>query len=83
MKKILIITLFALSLLSCNELERIKEEQKERKRALSDSSMRGVGFGYSVVVIDSCEYIQSPFTGTVQGTILTHKQNCRFCLIRK
>ena len=40
--------------------------------------------GYSTVEIDSCEYIEiSYLLGTQYGYYsLTHKGNCKFCLIR-
>lgn len=36
--------------------------------------------GYSIVIIDSCEYIT---TGMGQSRTLTHKGNCKFCKGRK
>lgn len=50
----------------------------------SPSGQRYKQDGYSIVEIDSCEYIEvSSMTGTTSGYYsLTHKGNCKFCAER-
>ena len=38
---------------------------------------------YKIIIIDSCEYIETKIVGYVTGTLPLHKNNCRFCKERK
>ena len=38
---------------------------------------------YKIIIIDSCEYIETRIAGYVTGTLPLHKNNCRFCKERR
>jgi len=63
MKKLIV--LFSLALVSC---ERTAPPSVVKNKYVLDNS-------YSVIEIDSCEYIEG-------YSLLTHKGNCRYCIIR-
>ena len=49
---------------------------KESKPVKTDNS-------YKIIIIDSCEYIETRMTGYSVGTFPLHKNNCRFCKERR
>ena len=49
---------------------------KESKPVKTDNS-------YKIIIIDSCEYIETRMAGYVSGTFPLHKNNCRFCKERR
>ena len=92
MKKIILLTLTVLMMAGCNtktEEQRYNnylQEQKEVKRRIEHQNRWK---GYSVIVIDSCEYIVktiNTYEGlnrATQSGYLAHKGNCRFCKERR
>ena len=88
--KRLVLLLLILMLASCdeqpivpmNELEPV-EANSVRRFHENPAGEFYYGVRYSIVVIDSCEYIfgeDSPSTGRLSdGIFLTHKGNCKFC----
>lgn len=62
------------------------QEQKEIKRRIEHQNRWK---GYSVVVVDNCEYIVKTidiakgFREATQSGYLAHKGNCRFCKERR
>ena len=38
---------------------------------------------YKIIIIDSCEYIETRIGGYVSGSFPLHKNNCRFCKERR
>ena len=92
MKKIILLALMVLIMAGCDtktEEQRYNDylqEQKEIKRRIEHQNRWK---GYSVIVIDNCEYIVKTITispgfrhGTQSG-YLAHKGNCRFCKERR
>lgn len=76
MKKIILLTLTVLMMVGCEQQEaKPKQEQ--------------VGCGYSVIIVDECEYIEktdSYLLGTDRGATagyVAHKGNCKFCAERR
>ena len=68
MKKFIILALTALMMVGC---EYKTEEQKRLK-------------GFSIIVIDSCEYLKYSETYGYSGYgYFAHKGNCRFCKERR
>ena len=49
---------------------------KESKPVKTDNN-------YKIIIIDSCEYIETRMAGYVSGTFPLHKNNCRFCKERR
>ena len=92
MKKIISLALTALMMVGCDtrtEEQRYNDylqEQKEVKRQIEHQNRWK---GYSVIIVDSCEYIVktidvSPGSRTAtQSGYLAHKGNCRFCEERR
>ena len=64
MKKLLLLALLATMMVGCKDEEGRNYATDER------------GYAYKVSVIDSCEYICTPYYK------LAHKGNCRFCTER-
>lgn len=92
MKKIILLALTALMMVGCDtrtEEQRYNDylqEQKEIKRRIEHQNRWK---GYSVVVVDNCEYIVKTidiakgFREATQSGYLAHKGNCRFCKERR
>ena len=66
MKKLLLLALLAMIMVGC------KESTNNDRNYSTDER----GYAYKVSVIDSCEYICTPYYK------LAHKGNCRFCTER-
>ena len=64
MKKLLLLALLAMIMVGCKDEEGREYATDER------------GYTYEVIVIDSCEYICTPYYK------LAHKGNCKYCLER-
>lgn len=92
MKKIILLALTALLMVGCDtrtEEQRYNDylqEQNEVKRQIEHQNRWK---GYSVIIVDSCEYIvktidvaPGAFSATQSG-YLAHKGNCRFCVERR
>lgn len=67
MKKLLIILIV---FTSCGPIE------QKNKIPTGERYHNEYGPTYTIVIIDSCEYLECPVH---YGTILTHKGNCKFC----
>ena len=92
MRKIILMALAALMMVGCDtrtEEQRYNDylqEQKEVKRKIEHQNRWE---GYSVIIVDNCEYIVktidvSPgFRSATQSGYLAHKGNCRFCAERR
>lgn len=80
MKKIILLALTALMMVGCDTRT---EEQRYNDDYLQ------VQNGYSVIIVDNCEYIvktidvATGFRSATQSGYLAHKGNCRFCAERK
>ena len=76
MKKIILLALATLIMVGC--------EQQEAK-----SKQEQIGYDYSVIIVDGCEYIEKTdeyAIGSRMGTkagYVAHKGNCRFCAERR
>lgn len=83
MKKIIILALTASILMGCEQLE-IKPKQEQ-----VGCKQEQIGCDYSIIIVDSCEYIEKTdifANGTSLGTkagYVAHKGNCRFCAERR
>lgn len=83
MEKIIILALTGLMMVGCGQQEvKSKQEQVGCKQ-------ERVGCGYSVIIVDGCEYIEKTDDyqigaswGTKAGYV-AHKGNCRFCAERR
>lgn len=77
MKKIILLLAVATLMMAGCEQQEAKSEQER------------VGYEYSVIVVDGCEYIEKTdafMTGANMGTkagYVAHKGNCRFCAERR
>ena len=92
MKKIILLILTALMMVGCDtrtEEQRYNDylqEQTEIKRRIEHQNRWK---GYSVIVVDGCEYIvktidiDKGFRQATQSGYLAHKGNCRFCKERR
>lgn len=80
MKKIIPLALTALIMVGCDTRT---EEQRYNDDYLQ------VQNGYSVIIVDNCEYIvktidaATGFRSATQSGYLAHKGNCRFCAERR
>lgn len=80
MKKIILLALTALLMVGCDTRT---EEQRYNDDYLQ------VQNGYSVIIVDNCEYIVKTIDVAVgdwcatQSGYLAHKGNCRFCAERR
>ena len=92
MTKIILLTLTALMMVGCNtrtEEQRYNDYLKEQNEAKRQIEHQNRWKGYSVIIVDSCEYIVkmidvAPGSRTAtQSGYLAHKGNCRFCAERK
>lgn len=92
MKKIILLALTALMMVGCDtrtEEQRYNDylqKQKEEKRRIEHQNRWK---GYSVIVVDNCEYIVKTIDigkgsrSATQSGYLAHKGNCRFCKERR
>ena len=48
-----------------------------------DSKPIKIDNSYKIIIIDSCEYIETRISGYVSGSFPLHKNNCRFCKERR
>lgn len=69
MKKLILISIVIIGLISCGP----KNQQPQGVYYKIDE------MAYKLIVLDSCEYLQSGAYGTFS---MTHKGNCKFCKIR-
>lgn len=71
MKKIILLALTAIMMVGCD----VVTKDKQNTTILVDYNR------YSIVEIDSCEYIVSHLTsgGIPLGSIAIHKGNCKYC----
>ena len=67
MKKIILLALSALIMVGCKESKGSEPTENS----------------YKIIIIDSCEYIETRMEGYVNGTFPLHKNNCRFCKERR
>lgn len=80
MKKIILLALIALMMVGC--------ETRTEEQRYNDDYLQ-VQNGYSVIIVDNCEYIvktidvATGFRSATQSGYLAHKGNCRFCAERK
>ncbi len=49
----------------------------------SESNSVKTDNGYKIIIVDSCEFIETRMTGYTSGTFLVHKGNCLFCKERR
>ena len=72
MKKIILLALTALMMMGCEHKTAAEIEKQKRLK------------GFSVIVIDSCEYLKDREISGYQGFgYFAHKGNCRFCKERR
>lgn len=87
MKKLITIILFTTLLSSCNDNVTIsKEEYKQLKGDTIKPEypkeikpFNGWTSNYTIITIDSCEYIYMETRGGHGGIALSHKGNCKYC----
>ena len=84
MKKIILLTLVTLMMAGCCNPQETKSKQER-----VGCKQERVGRGYSVIIVDSCEYIEKTddyHVGADFGAkagYVAHKGNCRFCAERR
>lgn len=92
MKKIVILALAALIMVGCDtrtEEQRHNDYLQEQKEVERRIEYQNRWKGYSVIVVDSCEYIVKTIdahkssNNATQSGYLAHKGNCRFCAERR
>ena len=72
MKKIILLALTALMMMGCEHKTAAEIEKQKRFK------------GFSIIVIDSCEYLKDRETSGYKGYgYFAHKGNCRFCKERR
>ena len=92
MKKIILLALTALMMVGCDtrteeQLDNDSLQEQKKVERLIEHQNRWKG--YSVIVVDSCEYIvktidtSKGFKSATQSGYLAHKGNCRFCKERR
>lgn len=70
MKNYILLLLISIMMMSCNVSPSGERKKKE---------------GYSIINIDSCEYIEVSYLAAVSSNgyySITHKGNCKFCQLR-
>lgn len=83
MKKIILLTLVTLMMVGCSESQETKYKQRVKCK------QERVERGYSVIIVDGCEYIEKTDDYHVGGDCgvkagyVAHKGNCRFCAERR
>lgn len=80
LKLILLSVIFS----SCNNIAPAKEKQHVNSAKRIDVSWNDEnGFNdseeFTVIIVDSCEYLKSNFD---RSRSVTHKGNCKFCILR-
>lgn len=77
MKKIILLALTALMMVGCCKHQEVKSKQEQLE------------YDYSVIIVDSCEYIEKSYRydigskyGAMSGYV-AHKGNCKFCAQRR
>ena len=92
MKKIILLALASLMMVGCDtrtEEQRYNDYLQELKEAKRQIEYQNRYKGYSVIVVDSCEYIVKTIDyskgsrDATQSGYLAHKGNCRFCAERR
>jgi len=92
MKKIILLALTALIMVGCDtrtEEQRYNDYLREQKEIKKQVEHQNRWKGYSVIVVDNCEYIvktidvSKGFREATQSGYLAHKGNCRFCKERR
>lgn len=85
MKKIILLVLTTLMMVGCNT----RTEEQRYNDYLQEQNAVNRWKGYSVIIVDSCEYIVKTIDVAVgdwcatQSGYLAHKGNCRFCVERR
>ena len=92
MKKIILLALTALMMVGCDtrtEEQRYNDYLQEQKEVKRQIEYQNRWKGYSVIIVDNCEYIvktidvATGFRSATQSGYLAHKGNCRFCAERR
>ena len=87
MEKIILLVLTSLMIVGCDtrtEEQRYNDYLQEQKEVKRQIEYQNRWKGYSVIVVDSCEYIVKTIdVHTGQSGYLAHKGNCRFCAERR
>lgn len=92
MKKIILLTLTALIMIGCDtrtEEQRYNDYLQEQNEVKRQIAYQNRWKGYSVIIVDDCEYIVKTIDvapgcySATQSGYLAHKGNCRFCAERK
>lgn len=92
MKKIILLALTTLMMVGCDtrtEEQRYNDYLQEQNEAKRQIEHQNRWKGYSVIIVDSCEYIVKTIDvglGTYvarQSGYFAHKGNCRFCAERR
>ena len=92
MKKIILLVLTALIMVGCDtrtEEQRYNDYIREQKEVNRRIEYQNRWKGYSVIIVDSCEYIVKTIDvatdsrSATQSGYLAHKGNCRFCAERR
>lgn len=84
MKKFIILTLVTLIMVGCCESQETKSKQER-----VECKQERVEHDYSVIIIDSCEYIEKTDNFAIgadwgaKAGYVAHKGNCRFCAERR
>lgn len=92
MKKIILLVFAALMMVGCDtrtEEERYNDYLQKQNEVKKQREIWERWKGYSVIVVDSCEYIvktidhDKGYDNAIQSGYLAHKGNCRFCAERR
>lgn len=92
MKKIILLVFAALMMVGCDtrtEEERYNDYLQKQNEVKKQREIWERWKGYSVIVVDSCEYIvktidyDKGYDSAIQSGYLAHKGNCRFCAERR
>lgn len=92
MKKIILLALTALIMIGCDtrtEEQRYNDYLQEQNKVKRQIEHQNRWEGYSVIIVDNCEYIvktidvSKGFRNATQSGYLAHKGNCRFCAERR
>lgn len=92
MKKIILLALVTLIMMGCDtrtEEQRYNDYLQEQKEVKRQIEYQNRWKGYSVIIVDNCEYIVKTIDvcagsrSATQSGYLAHKGNCRFCAERR
>lgn len=92
MKKIILLALAALMMAGCDtrtEEQRYNDYLQEQNEVKKQIEYQNRWKGYTVIIVDDCEYIVKTIDVAVgdwsatQSGYLAHKGNCRFCAERR